>query len=229
MNEKYRGIVTGFSGAGWYNSSKQVNVDTDFNEAASTWDANLYRVERAKVVAEGIRARVPVSAQMSGFEYGCGTGLLSFALQPYLGQIMLADNALGMLAVVDEKIVAGGFGNMRSLILDLERDPLPDLRVGLVYTLMTLHHIPQVEKVLRAFYNLLEVPGYLCVADLDAEDGSFHGPSFDGHKGFAREALGGLARSVGFRKVEFCTIFQTPHARDGQTFFYPMFLMVAEK
>ncbi len=202
---------------------------TDFDQEAGTWDEKAHRVERAETVARGIRASVPVSREMSAFEYGCGTGLLSFALQPYLGQIILADNSKGMLAVVDEKISSGGFGNMTSLKVDLSSDPLPALKVNLVFTLMTLHHIPDVDKVLRAFYDLLEPAGYLCVADLDAEDGAFHGENFEGHKGFDRAAFGERVRKIGFRKVAFQTIFQTPRMVGMEMRNFPVFLMAAEK
>ena len=202
---------------------------TDFDLEAATWDAKTYRMERAQAIARGIREAVPVGAGMTAFEYGCGTGLLGFALQPYLGHITLADNSSGMLAVLDEKIAAGGIGNMTSLRLDLSTDPLPELRVQLVVTLMTLHHIPDVERVLKGFYELLETPGYLCVADLDQEDGAFHGPDFDGHKGFDRAALGSLARDVGFRKAAFSTVFQMDRVVGKETRTFPVFLMVAEK
>ncbi len=202
---------------------------TEFDQAAATWDENAYRADRARAVAAAIRERVPVSAGMAALEYGCGTGLLSFALQPYLGQITLADNSQGMLAVAEQKIAAGGMANMRTLLLDLSSDPPPGLGVRLVYTLMTLHHIPDVERVLRGFYGLLEAPGYLCIADLDAEDGSFHGPDFDGHKGFERAALGRMAEKAGFRNVAFETVYQTPRRVGNEIRHFPLFLMTAEK
>lgn len=202
---------------------------TDFDQAAARWDENAYRADRARVVAAAIRERVPVSAGMAALEYGCGTGLLSFALQPFPGPMTLADNSTGMLAVVEQKIAAGGFTNMHARLLDLSKDAPPDLRVRLVYTLMTLHHIPDVERVLRGFYTLLEAPGYLCAADLDAEDGSFHGPGFDGHKGFERAALGRMAEGAGFRNVAFQTVYQTPRKVENAIRHFPLFLMTAEK
>ncbi len=52
------------------------------------------------MVADAIRKAVPLSKEMKAFEYGCGTGLLSFALQPDLGEITLADTSQGMLEVL---------------------------------------------------------------------------------------------------------------------------------
>ena len=126
---------------------------------------------------------------MTALEYGCGTGLVSFALQPQLGHITLADSSTGMLAVLREKIAAGNIQNMTPVQLDLITDPLPAERYQLIYTLLTLHHIPDTDKILRAFYQLLDSSGYLCVADLDKEDGTFHEDEFHGHLGFDREEL----------------------------------------
>ncbi len=80
------------------------NATTDFDQRAKTWDDDPMKAARAQAVADAIRARVPLAPTMTGLEYGCGTGLLSFALHPNLGRIALADNSAGMLAVLQQKI-----------------------------------------------------------------------------------------------------------------------------
>ncbi len=92
---------------------------TNFDERAKDWDSDPKKVERARAVAEAIRNAIPLTPKMSALEYGCGTGLVSFALQADLGQITLADTSQGMLDVLDEKIAAAGVTNMRSTRLDL--------------------------------------------------------------------------------------------------------------
>jgi predicted TPR repeat methyltransferase len=201
----------------------------DFDGHAATWDDDPVKVARAAAVAEGIRARVPLTRAMRALEYGCGTGLLSFELRQELGHITLADRSTGMLDVLNEKIRAAEASNMLPIGLDLVADPLPDERYDLIYTLMTFHHIEDTDGMLRAMSNLLNSTGVLCVADLDAEDGSFHGPGFTGHNGFDRDDLGRKALDAGFRSVDFSTVFQMTEADStGQTV-YPVFLMVARK
>ena len=53
----------------------------EFDQKAAQWDAKPVRVERARAVAAGIKAALPLSPHVTALEYGCGTGLLSFALQ----------------------------------------------------------------------------------------------------------------------------------------------------
>ena len=160
-----------------------------FDERAKNWDEDPMKSARAAAVAAGIRARLPLNANMCGLEYGCGTGLLSFALHDALRQITLADSSPGMLAVLQEKIDAQRISNMRPVRLDLTRDPLPPERFDIIFSLMTFHHIPDTDAILRDLHTLLANPGYLCIADLDSEDGSFHGSDFSGHRGFDRNTL----------------------------------------
>jgi ubiquinone/menaquinone biosynthesis C-methylase UbiE len=200
-----------------------------FDQSAAGWDADPTKVERAMAVAQGIRASVQLSPNLSALEYGCGTGLLSFALQADLGQITLVDSSRGMLDVLEQKIASAGIHNMTPLRADFIIDPLPEAQVQLIYTLMTLHHIPDTDQILKSFYTLLDTPGYLCVADLDREDGSFHGHDFSGHPGFDRDELAEKAGRAGFKQVAFTTVFNTPREVGASVVYFPLFLMLATK
>ena len=201
----------------------------EFDQKAQQWDTIPIRVERAHATAKGIRASVPLSPGMTALEYGCGTGLVSFVLQPQLGHITLADSSIGMLDVLRDKIASADVQNMTPVQLDLLTDPLPADRFHLIYTLMTLHHIPDTDKILGAFRQLLIDGGYLCVADLDREDGTFHADQFDGHRGFDREELAAQARQAGFQSITFSTVFHIPKEISGVRKEFPLFLMVARK
>lgn len=202
---------------------------TDFNLRARDWDNDPLKVERARKVADAIRKNVRLTPDMTALEYGCGTGLLSFALQSSLGSITLADSSAGMLEVLREKIAASGIHNMNPLRLDLATDPLLDQRFDIIYSMMTLHHIVDTRKVLADFYTLLDQPGKLFIADLDREDGSFHGAGFDGHNGFDQAELTADLEQAGFGQVRFSTVYEMVKEVGGKPRSYPLFLMVAEK
>jgi len=53
--------------------------ENNFDKKAKTWDEDPQIVLRAQKVATHIRKGVPLNSDMSALEYGCGTGLLSFA------------------------------------------------------------------------------------------------------------------------------------------------------
>jgi ubiquinone/menaquinone biosynthesis C-methylase UbiE len=203
---------------------------TNFDEQAKDWDSDPKKVERARVVADAIRNTVSLSKDMKVLEYGCGTGLLSFALQSDLGEITLADTSQGMLDVLKEKIANSGVKNMYPVRLDLLTDPLPDGRYDLTYSLMVLHHIDNVRKVLSGFHDLLVTGGTLLVADLDKEDGSFHTDgSTDVHLGFDHAELRRMVEEAGFGNVSFTTAYRIKKQIDKEEKTFPVFLMAAQK
>ena len=202
---------------------------SEFDQRARDWDNDPSKWSRAEAVANGIREAVPLRPEMNALEYGCGTGLLSFALHRDLGRITLADSSPGMLQVLAEKIQAAGIDTMTPIRLDLGIDPLPPDRFALVCTMMTLHHVADVAAILRGFHALLADDGYLCVADLDREDGSFHGSGFDGHHGFDRAELAAMTVAAGFQPPLFATVFLMDKVTDGVSRHYPVFLMTAQK
>ena len=206
-------------------------TSTYFDERAKDWDANPQRVERARITAQAIREAVPLRPGMTALELGCGTGLLSFALQPDFASITLADTSQGMLDVLSEKIKTAGVDNMHPLRLDLACDPLPTSRFDVIYSLMTMHHIPSTDQVLRQCHALIVPGGWLCIADLEKEDGSFHQdtPDFDGHDGFDRDALQGKVEAAGFENVHFSTVFFVRKQIDAVEKAFPMFLMTAQR
>lgn len=200
----------------------------DYDEKAKTWDEDPARGLRASVVADRIRERIPLSREMSALEYGAGTGLLSFALQPYLGQITMADISRGMLDATERKIAASGLDHLKAARLDLVNDPLPAERYDIIYLLLSLHHVEDTDRILRAFHDLLVPKGFLCVADMDPEDGSFHREAFAGHLGFDRQDLADRARRAGFEGVRVEDVLEITKERHGVERQYPMFLMIAQ-
>jgi len=182
------------------------------------------------MVAEAIRRAIPLSNEMKSLEYGCGTGLLSFALQQDLGEITLADTSQGMLDVLNEKIASAGVTNMHPVRLDLVSDPTPAERYDLTYSLMTLHHIQDVRKILSKFHDLLVPGGFLLVADLDQEDGSFHTDgTTDVHLGFDRGELQQMVENSGFGNVKFSTAYRIKKQIGNEEKTFPVFLMTAQK
>ena len=203
---------------------------TNFDERAKDWDSDPDKVKRAEAVAETIRKTVPLSKEMKALEYGCGTGLLSFALQDALGQITLADTSRGMLEVLTGKIARANVTNMHPLRLDLASDPLPDERYDITYSLLTLHHIPDVKNILARFYDVLVSHGTLLIADLDQEDGSFHTDgTTDVHLGFDRQDLQTMVEAAGFGNVTFCTAYEITKKIGNKEKTFPVFLMTAHK
>jgi len=200
---------------------------SDFDEKARTWDDDRAKVERARRIAEAIAREVALRPWMTLFEYGCGTGLLGFALLPKVRHVTFADSSREMLAVVREKIAAAGAPNTTALQIDLSTGAPPDARYDVVCTLMTLHHVADTEALLRRFHDLLTPRGFVCLADLDKEDGAFHGPGFQGHNGFDRDDLAALLGRAGFADVRIVTACEIEKRTTAGQRRFPVFLATA--
>jgi len=192
-----------------------------FDERAATWDEDPKKRQRADGVAESIRTAVALRPDMRLLEYGAGTGLVSQALRDHVGPITLADSSQGMLDVLRAKVADGVLPDARVLDLDLSRDPALDERFDLIVTVMTLHHIPDLDPVLDGFAAMLEDGGHLCVVDLEREDGSFHGHGFPGHEGFDRDPLAERLRKSGFGDIR----FQHAYKMEKSEHSFDLFLM----
>ena len=186
-----------------------------------------------KAVGEAILREARPTNDMDVLDYGCGTGLVSLFLLPHVRSVTGADNSPGMLDVLRRKIAEGGIEGMRVIRLDLEHDPVPKDRYHMVVTSMTMHHVADTGKVLRAFHDLLLPGGTLCIADLDTEPGIFHPPEAVGsvhHHGFDRESLKGQIVAAGFAEPRAATAHTVyKPVEDGGERAFPVFLIVAKR
>jgi ubiquinone/menaquinone biosynthesis C-methylase UbiE len=129
---------------------------------------------------------------MSAVDVGGGTGRLSILLANLVGSVVVTDPSAGMVQVARERIEAAGLSDrLRAVKIDLTTDRL-DGAYDVVWSSMALHHVQNLEGLLRSVAGLLVHGGRLLIADLDEDpDGGFHAykVDFDGHHGFDRRRL----------------------------------------
>ena len=202
-----------------------------FDSIAAQWDDSPMRTEMATAVAEAITAAVPLEPQWRGLEYGCGTGLVGLRLLRHVGHLLETDLSPGMLTVLSQKAAAAGITNIGTQVLDLTTNPPPAERFDLIFSSMALHHIPDVAQLVRTFHSMLRPGGWVALADLDAEDGSFHGPDVPGvaHHGFDRRIIEEWLRAAGFTSVSVRTAHTVERDRQGEQRRYPMFLATGQR
>lgn len=196
-----------------------------FDQKAQDWDTPERR-DRARAIADIIRAHVPLSRSMRAIDIGAGTGLLGLALAADVGSMVLAEPSEGMLAVAREKLAADGPDNVTAIPFDIQAAAPGGASFDLAVSLLVLHHVEDTTIALRAISELLAPGGRIALLDLDAEDGTFHDdPEGIHHHGFDQAALRTTAASVGFRDVE--TRIVSEIDRDGRM--YPLFLLTAQR
>jgi ubiquinone/menaquinone biosynthesis C-methylase UbiE len=199
-----------------------------FDSLAKEWDIAPIHLERTLALAQAIRARLPL-AGWHGLEVGAGTGLLSFALAEDLGLVVASDPSPGMIEVLREKIRTSGLAHVQAVQVGDDLAGIEET-FDVVFLQMALHHIPDVPAFLARAYARLKPGGWIAIADLDTEDGSFHGPEVtDVHLGFDRTEIVQQATLARFAAPEIATghIMRRP-VTDGLRD-YPIFLLTAQR
>ena len=198
---------------------------SEFDARAREWDKDKMHIERSAAIAAELERMIPIKPSMKALEYGAGTGILSFLLKDRFSEITLMDNSLEMIKVCTEKVDYYQSHHITPLFFNLEHQILDD-KFDVIYNQMVLHHIVDYPAVIKTFYSLLNPAGYLAIADLYPEDGSFHGLGVNVHLGFDPEILTEILKSEGFKNVEYKTCFEI-RRESGRS--YPVFLIVANK
>ncbi len=206
------------------------NIPSDFDSKAADWDKNPMHWDRSVAITDLIRDLIPLNIGMTALEFGAGTGIASFLLKDHLKEITLMDNSAEMVKVMDEKIRVTRVKNLKTLNIDLEHNDFPEGKYDLIFTQMVLHHVKDVGKILRKFHDLLNPGGYLAIADLYPEDGSFHGQDFTGHKGFDVEELSESLRHKGFTNITHRNCFViNRRISENETRQVDVFLLTAQR
>jgi len=173
-------------------------MGNEFDIKAGSWDSNPMHFERSSAIVNEILKVIPLTGEMTGVEIGAGTGITSFLLKEHLKEITMIDNSAEMVRIMNEKISDSRASNLKALLFDLEKNNWRGSSFDIALTLMALHHIADTNTILLKFSKLLKPGGYLAIADLYPEDGSFHGKGFEGHPGFNPEELSDKLLKLGF-------------------------------
>ena len=197
----------------------------EFNNRAREWDKDKMHMDRSVVIAAELEKMIPLNNSMKALEYGAGSGILSFLLKDRFSEITLMDNSQEMIKVCIEKTEYHKTKHIIPLWFDLENQAFEG-KFDIIYNQMVLHHVNDHEAIIHTFYSLLNPEGYLAIADLFPEDGSFHGPDAKVHLGFDPEKLTEIIKDAGFKNIEYKTCFEVKREA-GAT--YPVFLLVANK
>ena len=198
---------------------------SSFDNVAREWDKDKMHTERSIAIAAALESMVSLNPSMKAMEFGAGTGILSFLLKDKLKEVTLIDSSGEMIKVCEEKIAWHKATHFKAICMDIEQED-HNQKYDIIYSQMVLHHVIEIEPMLKKFFALLNPGGTLAIADLYTEDGSFHGPEVKVHWGFDPKDLKQTASGIGFRDIEFKTCFEMKR-ESGRI--YPIFLLVAKK
>jgi ubiquinone/menaquinone biosynthesis C-methylase UbiE len=201
----------------------------EFDKKAFEWDKNPMRIELSTAIANEMIKSIDLNPEMRALEFGAGTGILSFLLKEHFWEIILMDTSVEMLKVTNEKIQNANASNMKTVFFNLENQESYLEKFDIIYTQMVLHHIENIQLIFDRFSKLLVPQGLLVIADLFAEDGSFHDASFKGHNGFNIDELTKQLNNSHFDVIFHKRCFTIKRINEiGEEKEFPVFLLASQ-
>ena len=206
------------------------NIAEHFDRKAAGWDADERRHALAGDIVRAVEREIGNSARPKLLDYGAGTGLCSIALAPKCSSILAVDVSPEMLSRLNEKAQAAKISNLKTCLHDLRHGPIKESRFDVILCAMTMHHVQDTDILLQCFCSMLEPNGFLAIADLDKEDGSFHDdPTGVEHHGFCRDQLVGKMMNSGLTLVSMETVHQFEKTSSNGPRRYPVFFATGRK
>lgn len=195
-----------------------------FEKKANNYDKDENRVNNVGNIANSIRENISLNKTMQIMDFGSGTGLLLENIAPYVSKITAVDVSNSMNKELETKRENLGC-TLEILEMDLSKSKL-DRKFDGIMSSMTMHHIENINSMFIDFYNMLNENGFLAIADLDLEDGTFHTEDTGVfHLGFERKKFLHSAKEAGFSNLKITTAssVQKPHGK------YQVFLLTGSK
>jgi len=193
-----------------------------FDERAKTWDSSDKRQALAEAVANAIKSSIALNSSMHLLDIGAGTGLLTRRILPIVDKITAVDTSAGMLDELKRKVE----GNIEICQTDIIKYEPYEKFDGIISS-MTLHHIEDTEGLFKHLHKLLKPGGFIAIADLAPEDGTFHSDGNEGvfHFGFSQESLKNYAENAGFKNLSYKIV----HKVEKPNKIYEIFLFTSIK
>lgn len=195
-----------------------------FSEKSKDFDGSDMVQKLSSAIVLSILENIPFHGDMEVMDFGAGTGLISSRVAPLVNKIVAVDISKSMLDKLTSKMELQG--NVEAICQNIMDKPI-NTQFDLIMSAMALHHIEDINSLVRVLRSHMKQGAKLALADLDKEDGSFHPEGTEGvfHAGFERDALQKILENNGFNEVQFVTA----HTINGVEKEYPIFLVTATK
>ncbi|MEA3353723.1 MAG: class I SAM-dependent methyltransferase [Campylobacterota bacterium] len=186
-----------------------------FNKLAQEWDSKPARIEGAMTFVDKILEDIDTDIKSFNIlDYGSGSGLVSFGFANKAYKITGLDNSEEMVKVYNNKAFTIGLDNILSRKHDINKEELEENIYDLVVTNMTMHHINDIDIFIKKLSSSLKNDGYIYIADLISEDGTFHSDNTGvEHFGFDMEVVKNTFLNSGLKDVsiEILHTIDKPH------------------
>ena len=193
-----------------------------FKHKADSYEKINHRVANVENIASAILGSIHFKPDMNLVDFGSGTGLLLEKIAPLVNSITAIDISASMNQQLESKRDSIDC-ELEIIEMDLNQAVLNRKFDGIISS-MTMHHIDDISAMFENFYALLNPGGFIAIADLETEDGSFHTEDTGVfHFGFEPGEILGFATKAGFKNTAVSNV-STVRKPQGN---YPVFLLSA--
>ncbi|MFW2604769.1 class I SAM-dependent methyltransferase [Aliarcobacter butzleri] len=199
-----------------------------FDERAKDWDKKQTTLDKSDACINHLKEKIDFSNIKNILDYGCGTGLIAFNLVEENNEVLGLDNSYGMIEEFNKKVKEKNLSNIKAKKHNILEEDLPKNSFDLIVISMSLHHIEDINMFLKKSFEALKNGGYICINDLDKEDGSFHAKhNNEGvyHFGFSKDELVETAKKIGFSDSSFDIVYIFERENGN----FPIFNFIAKK
>ncbi|MEV9615473.1 class I SAM-dependent methyltransferase [Aliarcobacter butzleri] len=199
-----------------------------FDERAKDWDKKQTTLDKSDACINHLKEKIDFSNIKNILDYGCGTGLIAFNLVEENNEVLGLDNSYGMIEEFNKKVKEKNLSNIKAKKHNILEEDLPKNSFDLIVISMSLHHIEDIDMFFKKSFEALKNGGYICINDLDREDGSFHAKhNNEGvyHFGFSKDELVETAKKIGFSDSSFDIVYIFERENGN----FPIFNFIAKK
>lgn len=144
--------------------TRQTKERSVWARLANRYDAQILATWRAAYQMSIVKARAVLSPTDHVLEIGCGTGLVTLGIAPYVERVVAVDITPEMVALAREKAAAAGVSNVEFRVDDGYKLPYADGSFDAVLLFNVLHVVKEPTAVLHEANRLLKPAGRILSA-----------------------------------------------------------------
>jgi ubiquinone/menaquinone biosynthesis C-methylase UbiE len=145
-------------------TTRQKKERAIWDKQASGYDNRVIKVYKNAYDLSIQKIRSVLSPDQQVLEIGCGTGIISFGIAPYVQRVIATDISPQMISVAKSKGESSSVSNVEFRVCDGYSVPYDDESFDVVLLFNTLHVVKEPAALLHEAHRLLKPAGHLVSA-----------------------------------------------------------------
>lgn len=162
------------TGMGMDDATRQKKESSIWNKLATSYDNRVLKTYKDAYSLSIHKTCSILSPDQQVLEIGCGTGIISLGIAPFVQRVVATDISTKMISIAKGKAKVLGISNVDYCVCDGYSLPYESESFDVVLLFNTLHFVKEPTALLHEAHRLLKPSGYLVSAtDCYAEPAPF--------------------------------------------------------